>query len=122
MAKPSKKTKTVPVQKDPLYQLFEHFVMTRSYENPAEFTKQLAETYLAYLDSTPCHIPYEARQNALEDLATEAHEMLVKRMYGGFGQQSPELNGHVHHFEPGKKLSPLPLAMPELGKAAPEKE
>jgi len=117
------KVKTAPKaqHKDPLYQLFEHFLMTRSYENPNEFTKQLAENYLIYLDSTPAHMPFEARQTALEDLAGEAHEMLVKRMYGGFGPQAPELSGHVRHFQDGRVVSALPLTMPELNKTT-EKE
>jgi hypothetical protein len=67
---------------DPLYQLFEHYLVTRSYEDTAAFTKQLAEQYLAYLDSTPAHVPFQARTGVLEDLANEAHEMLVKKMYG----------------------------------------
>jgi hypothetical protein len=73
-----KKSKNI----DPLYQLFEHYLVTRSYEDTAAFTKQLAEQYLAYLDSTPAHVPFTARTGVLEDLATEAHEMLVKKMFG----------------------------------------
>lgn len=67
---------------DPLYQLFEHYLVTRSYDDTGAFTKQLAEQYLAYLDSTLAHVPFVARASLLEDLATEAHEMLVKKMYG----------------------------------------
>jgi hypothetical protein len=73
-----KKKKTL----DPLFSLFEHYLVTRSYENAGEFTRQLAEEYLLYLDSTPAHIPFEVRAMALEDLASEAHEMLVKKLYG----------------------------------------
>ncbi|MBY0370257.1 hypothetical protein K2X33_06190 [bacterium] len=118
---PKVKSKPKATAKDPLYQLFEHFLMTRSYENPAEFTKQLADNYMAYLDSTPAHIPFEARQTALEDLATEAHEMLVKRMYGGFGPHEADINGLVHRFEDGRIVDTHPLAMPEVPKA-PEKD
>ncbi len=67
---------------DPLYQLFEQQLVTRSYEDSAAFTKDLAKSYLAYLDSTPAHVPYESRGHLLEDLETEAHEMLVKKIYG----------------------------------------
>lgn len=73
-----KKLKTI----DPLYQLFEHHLVTRSYDDTAAFTKQLAEQYMGYLDSTPAHVPFVARQSVLEDLSAEAHEMLVKKMYG----------------------------------------
>ena len=73
-----KKGKTI----DPLYQLFEHHLVSRSYEDTGAFTKQLAEQYLAYLDSTPAHVPFGARGSLLEDLTSEAHEMLVKKMYG----------------------------------------
>ena len=67
---------------DPLFQIFERQLMTRSYEDSPTFTKELAKSYLAYLDSTPAHVPFDWRENLLEDLATEAHELLVKKMYG----------------------------------------
>ena len=67
---------------DPLFQMFEHFLLTRSYEDSAAFTKQLAEQYLAYIDSTSAHIPLGNRSGVLEDLNSEVHEMLVKKMYG----------------------------------------
>jgi hypothetical protein len=67
---------------DPLFEMFEHFLATKSYEDSAAFTKQLAEQYLAYVDSTPSHIPYSHRASVVEDLESEAHEMLVKKMYG----------------------------------------
>ncbi len=71
-----------PKRLDPLFQLFEHFLMTRSYEDSAAFTKQLAEQYIGYLDSTPAHVPFDRRVHVIEDLTQEAHEMLVKKMYG----------------------------------------
>jgi hypothetical protein len=71
-----------PMNLDPLYQLFEHHLMTRSYEDSSVFTKEVAEKYLAYLDSTLAHIPLQVRTGVLEDLELEAHEMLVKKMYG----------------------------------------
>jgi hypothetical protein len=74
----AKKSKNV----DPLYELFEHYLVTKSYEDSAEFTKQLAERYVAYLDSTPAHVPFATRASVIEDLTAEAHEMLVKKMYG----------------------------------------
>lgn len=71
-----------PKHIDPLFQLFEHYLVTKSYEDSKEFTKQLAERYLNYLDNTPAHVPFNVRPNLIEDLTAEAHEMLVKKMYG----------------------------------------
>lgn len=67
---------------DPLVQLFEHHLVNKSYEDSAAFTKEVAQGYLAYLDSTQAHIPAGVRQAVLEDLESETHEMLVKKMYG----------------------------------------
>jgi hypothetical protein len=67
---------------DPLFEMFEHSLATKSYEDSSAFTKQLAEQYLAYIDSTPAHIPLSHRASVIEDLESEAHEMLVKKMYG----------------------------------------
>jgi len=67
---------------DPLFAIFEKHLLNRSYEDSAAFTKEVAEAYLTYLDSTPAHLPLHVRANILEDLEGEAHEMLVKKMYG----------------------------------------
>lgn len=67
---------------DPLFQLFEHYLLNRSYEDSAAFTKEIAEEYLSYLDSTPAHVPLHVRKSVQEDLEGEAHELLVKKMYG----------------------------------------
>lgn len=67
---------------DPLYQLFEHHLAHRSYEDSGAFTKEVAQGYIAYLDSTEAHIPLHVRQGVLEELEVETHEMLVKKMYG----------------------------------------
>jgi hypothetical protein len=99
--------------KDPLFRLFEHFLMTRTYENSAAFTKQLAENYLAYLDSSHAHMPFEVRNAVLEDLASEAHEMLVKRMYGNEIEQI-KMVGLVLRYDDGKVTDPTPLHMPEI--------
>lgn len=71
-----------PKNIDPLFQLFEHHLLTRSYEDSAAFAKEVAVEYLAYLDSTLAHVPLHQRQSVLEDLEHETHEMLVKKMYG----------------------------------------
>lgn len=67
---------------DPLFQLFEHHLVSRSYEDSGKFTKELAAEYLAYIDTTLAHVPFKVRQTVTEDLEAEAHEMLVKKMYG----------------------------------------
>lgn len=71
-----------PLNLDPLYKLFETYLLTRSYESADSFTTQLARDYIAYLDSTPAHIPIYMREAVMEDLKHEAHELLVKKMYG----------------------------------------
>ena len=67
---------------DPLFQLFEHHLVTRSYDDAAKFTKEVAAEYLGYLDSTAAHVPFHVRNSVLSDLESEAHEMLVRKMYG----------------------------------------
>lgn len=80
---------------DPLFQLFEHHLVNRSYEDSTAFTKEVAVAYLAYLDSTQAHIPVHIRQAILEDLESEAHEMLVKKMYGCVQKTEHENYGRV---------------------------
>lgn len=118
----SKTRKKLPPANDPLHQLFEHFLLNRSYENAGAFTKQLAENYVAYLDSTAAHMPFEARQAVLEDLALEAHEMLVKRMYGSNDTGSRVTSGKVFHYRDGKVVDPSPLTVPSPSKAAPPEQ
>ena len=96
---------------DPLFALFEHYLVTRSYENAGEFTRQLAEEYLLYLDSTPAHIPFEARSIALEDLATEAHEMLVKKLYGCADASEHENFGNVIQLTASHEIE---IILPEI--------
>lgn len=67
---------------DPLYKLFEHHLFNKSYEDAEAFTREVAEEYMAYLDSTPAHVPFHIRLALLKDLEAEAHELLVKKMYG----------------------------------------
>lgn len=111
-----KRTKNVV---DPLFIFFEHYLVTRSYENAGEFTKQLAEEYLLYLDSTQAHIPFEARAMALEDLASEAHEMLVKKLYGCVDNAEYENYGSVVQLTPSFQIEHVEAELPGT---APEKE
>lgn len=117
---PKKAPNKVRKANDPLYQLFEHFLLNRSYDSANQFTKQLAENYMAYLDSSPAHMPFEARQTVLEDLATEAHEMLVKRMYGCFTLKEQSA-GLVHNYRDGRVVEPTPLTMPTPKATTPDK-
>lgn len=80
---------------DPLFQLFEHYLMNRSYDDSGKFTKEVAEEYMGYLDSTLAHVPFHTRANVLEDLEAEAHEMLVKKMYGCVVSSEYENYGRV---------------------------
>lgn len=104
-----KKGKNTP-QIDPLYQLFERSLVNRSYDDSAAFTKQLAEQYMAYLDSTPAHVPFTVRQSLLEDLCAEAHEMLVKKMYGCERLQDYQNTGAVLKIDRRQnQLAPVDL-------------
>lgn len=102
-----------PINLDPLYQLFEHHLMTRSYEDSAVFTKEVAEKYIAYLDSTAAHIPLHVRASVSEDLELETHEMLVKKMYG-MVQPNDYLNyGKVVRVQKGQELSTFDFVPPK---------
>lgn len=101
------------VRLDPLFQLFEHYLFHRSYEDTATFTREIAEEYMEYLDSTPAHVPYHTRENLLKDLESEAHELLVKKMYGCVTSTEYNNTGNVvelrkdiriwHEFTPREK-------------------
>lgn len=95
---------------DPLYQLFERSLVNRSYDDSAAFTKQLAEQYLAYLDSTPAHVPFAARASVLEDLSAEAHELLVKKMYGCVREQDYRNSGAVLRMQ-RETLAPCEITL-----------
>lgn len=90
--------------KDPLQQLFEHHLLNRSYDDASAFSKEVAKEYLGYIDSTLAHVPIHLRASVVEDLETEAHEMLVKKMYG-LGN-SPDISnfGKVIHLEQKNKV------------------
>jgi hypothetical protein len=89
--------------KDPLQQLFEHHLLNRSYDDASAFSKEVVKEYLGYIDSTLAHVPIHLRASVIEDLETEAHEMLVKKMYG-IGN-APEVSnfGKVIQVEPKNK-------------------
>ncbi len=94
--------------KDPLQQLFEHHLLNKSYEDASAFSKEVAKEYLGYIDATLAHIPIHLRQALLEDLESEAHEMLVKKMYGVSNEVMVSNFGKVIVVEPKKKtLKPI---------------
>lgn len=92
---------------DPLFQLFEHYLLNRSYEDSATFTKEVAAEYLSYLNASPAHVPFHTRKTLLEDLEAETHEILVKKMYGcvraeehaNYGKVIAVRRGEVEAFE-----------------------
>lgn len=84
---------------DPLFVLFEHHLATRSHENSEAFTKRVAEQYMAYLDSTPAHVPFHVRSHLLEDLTQETQSLLIKKMYGCVRSQDYSNMGNVASVE-----------------------
>lgn len=107
---------------DPLYQLFEHYLLTKSYEDSTAFTKQLAEQYVTYLDSTPAHVPFDARPNVIEDLQSEVHEMLVKKMYGCVNATDYLNFGQVVRMKKGSDVVPVEFIPPTTPDASPAKK
>ena len=101
---------------DPLYQLFEHHLLTRSYEDSNAFTREVAEEYVGYLDSSLAHVPLHVRASLLEDLQAEAHEMLVKKMYGTVQPTEYTNYGKVMKVQKDLEISPFefqPAIKPE---------
>ncbi|MCB0403136.1 MAG: hypothetical protein KDD51_00010 [Bdellovibrionales bacterium] len=89
---------------DPLFQLFEHNLFNRSYDDIGAFTREVAEEYLAYLDSTHAHVPFHLRAALLKDLEGEAHEMLIKKMYGCVKPRDYTNAGTVMSVEPTEEF------------------
>lgn len=97
---------------DPLFVLFEHHMLTKSYEDSAAFTKEVAAEYLSYLDSTTAHIPMHIRTSVLEDLEAEAHEMLIKKMYGCAKSMDYANYGKVTRVQKNEELSTFEFQAP----------
>ena len=106
---------------DPLFQLFEHHLFNRSYDDSEAFAKEIAEDYMAYLDSTWAHLPFHTRTNVLKDLQTEAHEMLVKKMYGCVRPADYVNFGQVTRVKKGEELEPIEFESPSLNEENPKK-
>jgi len=98
---------------DPLQQLFEHHLLHKSYEDAEAFTKEVAKEYLSYIDTTLAHVPIHVRAAVIEDLESEAHEMLVKKMYGVAPANHPSNFGRVLELAPNqRKLKAIDFYLP----------
>ncbi|MFM8269243.1 MAG: hypothetical protein ACKN9V_03560, partial [Pseudomonadota bacterium] len=98
---------------DPLQQLFEHHLLNRSYDDAGAFSKEVAKEYLGYIDATLAHVPIHLRTSVMEDLETEAHEMLIKKMYGIDNASDSTNFGKVIGLEPKRKsLKPIQFFPP----------
>ena len=98
---------------DPLFQLFQHHLLKKSYEDSAVFNKEVAAEYLVYLESTSAHIPVGVKATVLQDLEAETHELLVKSMYGCRIHQSSHTYGKVIKIKNNTKLSTYEFTPPE---------
>lgn len=107
---------------DPLFQLFEHHLMTRSYDDSGAFTREVAEEYITYLDSTQSHVPLHVRANLLEDLQAETHEMLVKKMYGAVQPPGGTHYGKVMKLQGEEAVAPCDFCPPATQEDGTEKK
>jgi hypothetical protein len=92
-------------QTDPLYRLFEHFLFTKTYEDSSSFTKEVATQYLAYLDATSGFIPFHSRKMIQEDVESEIHEMLVRKIYGITDEDESMIPEKIPSLTPPNKPS-----------------
>ncbi|NBT59052.1 hypothetical protein EBT16_09745 [bacterium] len=108
-------------QKDPLQQLFEHHLLNRSYDDAGAFSKEVAKEYLGYIDATLAHVPIHLRASILEDLQTETHEMLIKKMYGVENLPESTNFGKVILVEPkNKSLKPIQIYLAPTPESNPD--
>ena len=92
---------------DPLYHVFEYLLFSRSYDDPIELAKAIAAQYIQYLDSSQAYIVENLRQELLDELFVEAHEMLIKKMYGCVEQKFEKHYGKVMQIYQGCELVAL---------------
>ena len=98
---------------DPLFQLFQHHMLKKSYEDSTLFNKEVAAEYVLYLESTSAHIPYHVKTTVIQDLEAETHELLLKSMYGCGVQQTSCTYGKVINVKNPSKLSTFEFTPPE---------
>jgi len=103
---------------DPLFQLFQHHMLKKSYEDSTSFSKEVVTGYIVYLESTSAHIPYNVKAAVVEDLEAETHELLVKSMYGCGSPQASRTYGKVIKVRKNTELSTYEFTPPDsLSKA-----
>lgn len=98
---------------DPLFQLFQHHMLKKSYDDSAAFSKEVAAEYLVYLESTSAHIPLSVKAAVVQDLESETHELLVKSMYGCSSPHKSNTYGKVIRIHNSSELSTFEFSPPE---------
>lgn len=98
---------------DPLFQLFQHHMLKKSYDDSAAFSRDVVSEYLVYLDSTSAHIPLHVKAAVVQDLEAETHEMLVKSMYGCGAPSASITYGKVIKVTQNTELSTYEFTPPE---------
>ncbi|MFM8315598.1 MAG: hypothetical protein ACKOA8_15055 [Deltaproteobacteria bacterium] len=98
---------------DPLFQLFQHHMLKKSYEDSAAFSREVVSEYLVYLESTSAHIPHHVKAVVVQDLEAETHELLVKSMYGCGTPQKSQTYGKVIKVKRNLELSTYEFTPPE---------
>lgn len=102
-----------PINLDPMFQLFQHHMLKKSYDDSGAFSKDVAAEYLLYLNSTSAHIPFAVKAAVVEDLEAEAHEMLVKSMYGCGTPQKGHTYGKVMRVKKNTELTTYEFTLSE---------
>lgn len=97
---------------DPLFQLFQHHMFKKSYEDSTAFSKEVVAEYLVYLESTSAHIPLNVKAAIVQDLEAETHEMLVKSMYGCSAPSDSTTYGKVIKVNKNTELSTYEFTPP----------
>jgi len=98
---------------DPLFQLFQHHMLKKSYEDSGAFSREVVSEYLVYLESTSAHIPLNVKAAVVQDLEAETHELLVKSMYGCSSPSSSNTYGKVMKVNSKTELSTYEFTAPE---------
>ncbi len=98
---------------DPLFQLFQHHMLKKSYDDSAAFSREVVAEYLVYLGSTSAHIPLSFKPAVVQDLEAETHELLVKSMYGCGTPHKSETYGKVIKIKNSSKFSTFEFTPPE---------
>lgn len=98
---------------DPLFQLFQHHMLKKSYEDSTAFNREVASDYILYLESTSAHIPFDFKAAVVQDLEAEAHEFLVKSMYGCETPHTSQTYGKVIKIQSHTKFSTYEFTPPE---------